>query len=633
MSLSLVRSLVNPEQGSPAGSRVRQGRRPSPAAAASPGTLARAPLAASVGIAAALTAMLLGSGCTTAATLKAAQAEPMTAAQGANLKRIPESSRGGHAIDPANELTGDLLYEFLVAELALQRGQPQLGAQAYLDLAKKTHDPRIARRATEVTWFAHLPQLASEAVRIWNDTAPDSDEAKLWQLQIWVATNHLDEATPGLERMLAKNPADQSFLQLARLLAEASDKQAALKLMRHLTEPYESVAAAHVAVAQVAAAASDDDLALTETRAASKLRPAWEVPVILEAGILQRRSSSAAADRLKTFLEANPKSTEVRMAYARALANDRQYIEARKQFELLVEADPDDANIVYPVALLSMQLEDYPQAEVYLRRLLDLDFNDQSLLDLYLGQVIEEQKRYREANEWYAKVEPGEQYVTAQIRMASLTAKMGDLPAALKRLHDIAADGNQQHVQVLLAETQLLRDANKTQEAFDTAQKALDTLPNHPDLLYDYAMLAERLDRLDVMETNLRKVMTLQPEQAQAYNALGYSLADRGIRLPEARDLIEKALKLSPDDFFIVDSLGWVKFKEGDLNGALGELQRAYTGRPDAEIAAHLGEVLWRLGRTDEATKVWDDASRRTPGNETLQKTMKRFLSSTGASK
>src|SRR5579871_3367306 len=492
-------------------------------------------------LSAALSALLFAAGCT-AASVKVAQssaqpgtqpgaqpgtqpgAQPGTggtppastggAQSGGNLKRIPESFASRPMQGPT-ELTGDLLYEFLVAEVALQRGQTQLAAQAYLDLAKKTHDARAARRATEVSWFAHRPQLATEAARIWNEAQPDSEEAKLWQLQIQVSTNHLDEAAPGLERMLARNPGEQIFLQLGRLLADVTDKAAALKLMRHLAEPYGSMAAAHVAVAQVAAAAGEDEAALTEARAAEKLKPAWEVPVILESTILQRKAPSEAAARLKRFVDENPKSTEVRMAYARTLANEKEYVEARKQFELLVDADPDNVNIVYPVALLSMQLEDYAQAEKYLRRMLELDFNDQNLLDLYLGQVIEEQKRYGEAKEWYEKVGPGEQYLSAQIRLAAVTAKEGDLEAARKRLHEVQPDNNQQRVQLLLAETQLLRDANRTQEAFDTAQHALDKLPNHPDLLYDYAMLAERLDRLDIMETNLRKVMSLKPDQAQ----------------------------------------------------------------------------------------------------------------------
>ena len=290
--------------------------------------------------------------------------------------------------------------------------------------------------------------------------------------------------------------------------------------------------------------------------------------------------------------------------------------------------------MIYPVALISLQLEDYPAAERYLRQLLEINYPDQDLVHLYLGQAIEEQKRYAEAIESYRQVSPGEHYRAARTRLALAMGKSGDLAGARAFLHTPARDGGEvareQRIADLLIETQLLRDAKRPEEAFDLIDRALVQHPDDAELLYEQGMLAERLNRIEVMERSLRRVIAIKPDQAQAYNALGYSLADRGLRLAEARELIEHAVRLAPEDFFIKDSLGWVQFRQGDLSGALQTLQQAYAGRPDTEIGAHLGEVLWQMGRRDEANKVWTDALRRSPDNETLKSTLQRLEVSAG---
>jgi len=281
--------------------------------------------------------------------------------------------------------------------------------------------------------------------------------------------------------------------------------------------------------------------------------------------------------------------------------------------------------MAFAVALLSLQLKDYDSAERYLRRLIESPYRDKDGVRLYLGQVAEERKNLPEALRWYGEVSGGEQYVQAQIRYAQVLARQGKLDEARARLQQAAAKDSQQRVQLVLAEAQLLRDANQPKAAFDLVGQALDRVPNNPELLYDYAMLAEKIERVDILEASLRKLIEIRPEHAHAYNALGYSLAERNQRLPEARELIEKALQLAPDDSFIVDSMGWVLYRMGNLKDSLGYLRRAYAGRPDAEIAAHLGEVLWALGERAEAERVWGEATRETPDNETLVNTIKRL--------
>jgi tetratricopeptide (TPR) repeat protein len=277
------------------------------------------------------------------------------------------------------------------------------------------------------------------------------------------------------------------------------------------------------------------------------------------------------------------------------------------------------------VAVLAMQVEDWAAAEKYLQRLLALGYRDRNTVRFYLGTAAEEQKRFPEALKWYAEVTRGEQYLPAQVRTAHVMSKQGDLPGARKYLQQINVTTNAQRVQLVLAEAQLLRDAKQSQEAFDLVDGTLTKMPNDPDLLYEHAMLAEKIERTDVLEASLRKLIDIKPDHAHAYNALGYSLADRNLRLDEAKALIDQALKLSPDDFFIVDSLGWVLYRQGKNEEALKQLQRAYAGRPDPEIAAHLGEVLWVSGRKDEARKVWNEALAKTPNNDVLIKTVQRF--------
>ena len=529
---------------------------------------------------------------------------------------------------PNQELTENLLYEFLLAEIAIQRGNATLSAQAYVDLAKRTRDPRIARRATEVAaLYARMNNAAIDAATVWHETEPGSARALEALAGLLVAAGRYDEALPNLKKLLtgsANDPAN-GFTQLTRTLANAQDKQAALKLVRSLAADYPKLAEAHFAVARAAVNAGDERVALEEARKAGQLRPDWEAAVLLEAQLLQKASADQAAALLGGYLKKYPAARETRLAYARLLVAQKRFGEARAEFQKLMAGVPDSTDAAFAVALLSLQLKDYDAAEKYLRSLIESPYRDKDGVRLYLGQVAEERKNLPEALRWYGEVGEGEQYVQAQIRYGQVLARQGKLDEARVRLQQAAAKNSQQRVQLILAEAQLLRDANQPKTAFDLVGQALDRVPNNPELLYDYAMLAEKIERVDILEASLRKLIAIRPEHAHAYNALGYSLADRNQRLPEARELIEKALQLAPDDSFIIDSMGWVLYRMGNLKDSLGYLRRAFAGRPDPEIAAHLGEVLWAMGERAEAERVLGDATRESPDNETLVNTIKRL--------
>ena len=254
-----------------------------------------------------------------------------------------------------------------------------------------------------------------------------------------------------------------------------------------------------------------------------------------------------------------------------------------------------------------------------------MGYRDADGVRYLLGQIAEEQKQWPQAVEWYGQIGEGEHALPARLRTASVMAKEGKLDEARAFLERIAGEHPDQAPQIVVAEAQLLREANRVRDAFDMLGQALKKDPDQPDLLYDFALTAEKLQRYDVLEQNLRRLMEVRPDHAHAYNALGYSLVERNTRLPEAKKLIEHALELAPDDYFIVDSMGWLLYREGDLKGAAAQLRRAYGGRPDPEIGAHLGEVLWMMGERDEARHVWQESLKATPDNETLIKTIERF--------
>ena len=479
----------------------------------------------------------------------------------------------------------------------------------------------------EVANQGRLIDLGLEAAKTWLDIEPQSPAALQVTAAMLVAAKRVDEAAPYLEKLLGgKNVnLESGFLQINRLLAGNPDKAANLRVVRRLAAKHPKLPQAHLAIAQAALAAGQEGEALKAVRRAEELRPDWEGAVLFEAEILGKRSSAEAAKRLGEFVERNPQSHEARLGYARALVLDNRLPEARKQFEAVLEANPGNSELAYAVGLLAFQLKDYELAEESMRKLLGMKYRDPDGVRYLLGQIAEAQKDWPHAIEWYDQIQDGEHELAARLRTANAMAKEGKLDDARGYLHKLAGENPDQQVQVTVAEAQLLRDAKRYQEAMDFLAGALKGDPDQPELLYDYALTAEKLDRFDVLEENLKKLIKVRPDHAHAYNALGYSFAERNLRLPEARKLIEKAIELAPEDYFIVDSLGWVQYREGDLKGAADTLRRAYGGRPDAEIGAHLGEVLWVLGRRDEADRIWQESLKTSPENETLHKTIKRF--------
>jgi tetratricopeptide (TPR) repeat protein len=528
---------------------------------------------------------------------------------------------------PKLNLSEPILFRLLLADIALQRGQYNVAVQSYLELARETRDPRIAERATKVAWNARFVGAAMEAAGLGLAADPGAQEAR--QALAWLLVNQsrLADAQPHLEKSLAadRENAGQSFMQLNALLARHPDKAAVLLLTQNLAKPYQQLPEAHFSIAQAAIGAAQPALALAEAREAMRLRPDWEQAALLYGSLLQQtRSNAETAAFFQDFLKRFPRSMDVRLNYARLMVSEKKYPEARSEFQALLKEFPDNPDVSLAVGLLSLQVNDFETAETQLLRTLENNYKDPDTVRFYLGQAYEERQRFDDALKWYGSVTGGDQFVPSRARHAGVLVKQGKMADARGFLQS-AGRNAAERLQFIQVEAQLLREASDFSGAFQVLGRAVEANPNSAELLYDYAMVAEKIERFDVLESSLRKVIQIKPDHAHAYNALGYTFADRNQRLQESYTLIEQALKLAPEDPFIIDSMGWVLYRMSQNDAALTFLKRAFELRADAEIAAHYGEVLWVAGRQDEARKVWGGALKQSPANELLLATVKKF--------
>ena len=528
---------------------------------------------------------------------------------------------------PAQELSAETLQDFLLAEIAASLGQFKESAQTYIVLARKTRDPRIAHRAAYIASRSKEPQLTAEAARLWVEIAPNSKEAH--QFADYVERGHspaIDKLREVLAHSLAQNPEKlaPNLLGLNRILSRAENKDAMRTLIYRVTEPYLTYPEAHFARAQAAFIAKRPMEATGALDRALELRSNWLPALMLKTHILVE---AGAADQANVMLEAalarEPENREIRIAYARSLISANKFAAAREEFNTLLAATPNDRDLLYTVAMLSAEIGDTAIAEPLLKKVLNLGHPQADLIRLQLGKIAADRGEYAAARKWFDAVSPGGNAAEARIRSARSLAKEGRLDQARKLLRDAPNPDIQRRY--LFAESQLLVDAGRVRQAFDLIGNALREQPDDNDLLYESAMLAERLGLHETMEGRLRKLIALAPEHAHAYNALGYSLAERGQRLEEAEALIARALEILPRDPYILDSMGWVRFKRGDLPGALKWIEQAHSIRADPEIAAHLGEVLWQMNRSDEARRILDKAQAENPGNEALKGTIQRL--------
>lgn len=525
------------------------------------------------------------------------------------------------------DLLGRTVFQTLIGEMALQQGDLKLSLDAWSDLAQRTRDPKAIARATEVATFARQYDQALDLTRLWLSVEPESAKAKQMQSSLLALANRGEDLAPQLTRLLAEDPDNlaTNLMQLNRALGRMSDKQATLRLIEQLVKPYEHLPEAHFAKAQAALGANDPFRAQSEVERALQLRPDWEIAAVARAQLQARSAPGSAIESLQKFIQRNPSAQDARLALARLLISEKRYDEAQPQYEHLLKASPDNPEILYAAAMLALQKGNAANGRQLLERLLASDFQDKSSIHYFLGQLEEELKQDEAALSHYRQVTHGEQFVAARARSAQILVQQGQLEAALGELRNTSASGKEL-VQLQLTEAQVLRNAGREAEALQKLEEALKAQPDNGDLLYDAALLADRLGQTELMEKRLRHLIALKPDNAHALNALGYSLADRKLRLDEAESLIRKAVSLAPADPFIMDSLGWVQYRRGQLNEAEQTLRRAYSIKADPEIAAHLAEVLWQAGKQAEARQLLDEAKRQNPDNEVLAGVIKKLL-------
>ena len=559
-----------------------------------------------------------------AGTMKTA---PEPAAAGSEAGNTPADT--AEADLPKVALTPEILYELLVGEIAGQRGQIAVAADTLGKVAQQTRDPRIAERATLAALYAKRYDEALQSSRLWVELEPGDIEAHEALVTTLLELNRMPEAKEQFGKLFSLEEAqqnlDQAYLRAAAVLARASNREAATEIMRSLVARHPQQATAHFAMAHLMVRGGDLDKALIADEEALKLSPGWEEAALFKARILlSLKEPQKARAFYESFLDRNPRATSVRLNYARFLIDQKEWQKALEEFKRVAADVPNDADTIYAVGLLSLQNNRLDDAEKYLKQALALrPQNDQARL--YLGQVAEQSKRYPEAARWYREITNGEYYFEAQVRLGVVTAKQGDVAAARQLLDGIDVQNDAQRVQVALAQEQILREAKQYREALEVLNAAIKAVPDDKDLLYARALAAEKLNMVDVSERDLRAILKQDPKNVNALNALGYTLTDRTTRYQEALELLQQAMTLKPDDAFILDSMGWLQYRLGNNAEAVKYLKHALDLRNDAEIAAHLGEVLWVMGNHREAESVWNRALHDTPDSEALTSVIKKY--------
>lgn len=540
----------------------------------------------------------------------------------------------------ASALTAELFYEVLMGELTARTGDPGSGYALVLDAARRSRDGKLFQRAVEIALQARSGDAALAAARAWKETLPESREARRFELQILIALNRIGETAEPLRAELAATPqVERPFLMavIARNYARATDKKLAASVVEQaLADELKSPAtggAAWSTVGRLRLAAGDTSGALEAARRGQEADPSSDGPAMLALELMDP-GQPLAEPLVKRYL-AGPKALpELRVAYARVLVEGRRYEDASAELAALTVARPELAEPWLLLGSLQTQARQDAAAESSLKRYIGLADTQrdaearsrgQTQAFLLLAQLAERRKDFKGAEHWLGRIDSTDDLVGAQTRRAALLVRQGKLPQARELVRGLPERTADEKKQKFMAEVQLLRDAKQYQAAYDMLTEASTAAPQDTDLIYDRAMVAEKLNRLDEMERLLRRLIELKPDNQNAYNALGYSLADRKVRLEEARTLILKAVQLAPEDPFIADSLGWVEFRLGNIDEAMRILEAAYKRRPDPEIGAHLGEVLWAKGQRDRALSIWKEAHLVDADNETLQETLKRL--------
>jgi tetratricopeptide (TPR) repeat protein len=568
-----------------------------------------------------------------------------------------EAAAAAKAAEENSNLDGPLFYQLLVSEIALREGEPGAAYENMLDAARRTHDEQIFRRAVDIAVQARAGEQALTAARAWLAALPESMDAHRYVLQLLIALNRMGEVAEPLGSLLTITPQEERsaiIAALPRYFQRATDRRSVVSLLEQVLKPYQDApatrTACRIALGRAWLAAGDVKRALELAQQAQADDPKAMGPALLALDLLP---GTPSAERIVTDYLASPDATPaLRLSYARMLGGAQRYSDAIVQLDAVTRTQPQWPAPWLSLGALHLELRQPKQAEQALQRFVQLlqasavpqasaadddddgpgpttvqQASDDGLTQawLLLAQAAEMRGDLKAAETWLAHIDSPQRALEVQTRRASLLMRKGKVNEARSLLHAVPERTADDARAKLRAEAEVLREGKHWKEASDVLTSANQRFPDDVDLLYEQAMIDEKLNRMDDMEKRLRRVIELKPDHQHAYNALGYSLADRNLRLPEAKQLIQKALELVPGEPFITDSLGWVEYRMGHRDEAARLLRQAYAARPDIEIAAHLGEVLWVKGERDEARRVLRDARQRDAGNEVLREMLARL--------
>ena len=542
---------------------------------------------------------------------------------------------------PYVSLTGDIFYRVLASEIAAQRGMYGTAATTMVGLARDTGDPRLARRGLEFQLAGGNLPGALDAARVWARLAPNDVEASSTELALAAANGQTKGLAQALRKRIDSSRDKPAAIgQALAVLSRLNDRRLALRILdESLSDSVRKLPAAHLALADVASAAGDYERAAQESRAALAADPKSEGAAqrVLEYG--SKIDPKRAQTEARTFINRNPGARKVRLMLAGQLADSGDYDAALAELQAMSRRSPEDFDLLFMQAQLAYKSGQLPQAKTLLQQYLDVQNQRQRATvpgatdagaaaadaHVLLARIAEDQGHYDEAIAELGRIDDPTLRYSVRMRQAALRAKSGRVDDALAMIDSAGPQDEEERALGALTKAQILRDADRIGQAVTALEAADQALPDTVEIKYELAMLYERQNRLADLERMLRQVIALDPDHAHAYNALGYTLADHNQRLPEALDLITQALELSPNDPFILDSMGWVKFRMGDTTAAADYLRRAYSVRPEADIAAHLAEVLWAQGKRDQAMDLLRAALQKDPKNKTVQDVVKRL--------
>ncbi|MDN5848382.1 MAG: tetratricopeptide repeat protein [Nitrococcus sp.] len=553
--------------------------------------------------------LLLSAGCTTSQAL-----------------RVDSIATSAVKLDQAAAAESSLLYHLMVAELAGSHGDLERAASEYLNAARLSSDPSVAERAARIALLAGREDLALAAAARWHELAPGSIEARQALGLLSLRSGDLDAAVEQLASTVqaASGGAAQGFATLAGMLSQESDSAAALQVMQRIAAKHPNNRASYYAVAQLALTSEQSATALAALNKAIALSPQWpEAHLLRVQTYLRLDRPQAALDELDGLLRESPRDYDLRLQYAHILVRLSRTREALAEFRKLLEREPDDIRALYPAALLAIDAQLSDQAKVWLQRLLALGEHPDAA-HYFLGRVAEQQSNYQTAISYYGRTR-GAYRGEAQLRIAVVLAEQGQVGQARVYLRELRGQNSQLAARTYGVEGEIMRTMGQLQDSLQAYETGLAAFPNDRDLLYGRAMTLIEMDRLPAAEHDLRAILAKDPNDPHALNALGYTLADRTDRLQEAARLVQRAYAQRPHDPAIIDSMGWLAYRQGRLHAALSYLSEAWKLGKDPEIGAHYGEILWKLGHRDKARRIWQQALQSHADNAMLTNTIKRL--------